>query len=50
MQNTNREKKKKTETENGDYIPGARGHDAGRMRRVILPRPWSQVWYIVCDM
>ena len=43
-----RERKHRDET--GDYIPGARGHGAERMRRAILPRPWSQVWCIVCDM
>jgi hypothetical protein len=39
-----KKKKRGEEKRNDDYIPGASGHSAGRMRRVILPHPWSQVW------
>jgi hypothetical protein len=45
-----KKQKRKRKSEKHDCIPGARGHGAGRMRRVILPSPWSQVWYKICDM
>jgi hypothetical protein len=45
-----KKQKENRRSEKHDYIPGARGHGAGRMRRVILPSLWSQVWYKICDM
>ena len=44
-----KEKKETIEQRRDGYIPGASGHGAGRMRRVILPGLWSQVWCVVCD-
>jgi hypothetical protein len=44
------EKERERKQRNDNYIPGVSGHGAGRMKRVILPRPWSQVWWVVCDM